>query len=407
MKLTHGADPEVLERVSRQLTRSAGDLRRVRDRSDAAVRALEGAWGGQDHRALFGSWFGCGSAQLCGVEQVLTAMGRLLLDNARQQRETSGDGPEGGASGGSSTWDGPPGGSDPGDGPEEVRDHEKDPGGTVGRDRQGTLTDRHQAAWWVRQDGRTGALRHEHYEGSHFRRDEYHAGISRTRDGSMDDGQVVTGRPKLRDSVDADADVVKAHGQAEGNLLGTQQAIGKHADYEASVVHAEVTGDAGAGVSKEGLAAHAGVEGGVSLGHAKVQYAHDGLEANATVDAVGATAAAAGSVALGKSGLHANVGGSAFAGGQAKAQVSKTVGPVTAGVGGHVSYGIGVHAQGNVDLGWDKVGASVDIGATLGLGAGVKFDVSVNPQEALEDLGDVAGDVGEGAEDLWHAATPW
>lgn len=423
MELSHAADPDVLERVARQLRRSADDLEAVRHRSDTAVQALGGSWGGQDYSDRFGSWFGRGSQQLATVEDVLGRMSRTLIENARRQRETSGDGPVGPGQHGHGpvpSWDdrqGPavvarpddPGadGDGSGEGDEEAPPHRID---ASRNPITGEPTQRDEA---LVHDGRdTMYVRDEEYDGG--RRYESHTSVTRTRDGSIDTSETdqPTGTSRWRDHVDGNVRLAKAEVKAQGDVLGAK-AEGEHGSAQVGLLHGEAGANAKAGIGKNGLEAAAGANVSASLVHGQAHYRNNGLEANAQAD-IGAAAMAAGGLSIGAQGLKAGVGGSAFAGGKVSADVSKKVGGVTAGVGGELSYGIGAHFDAGASLSMDKVGFNVDLGATLGIGAGIKFDVSVDPGEVLDDLGDTVDDVGGALGDAADAAgdvvddlTPW
>ena len=51
----------------------------------------------------------------------------------------------------------------------------------------------------------------------------------------------------------------------------------------------------------------------------------------------------------------------------------------TSGVGGEISYGLGAHAEADAEFSADRVGVSVDIGATLGIGGGIELDIGFDP----------------------------
>jgi len=64
--------------------------------------------------------------------------------------------------------------------------------------------------------------------------------------------------------------------------------------------------------------------------------------------------------------------------------VDATIAGATAVAGAEISYGIGARANLGAQLSTTKVGVALDVGAALGVGFGVTFDVSVNPQEVME-----------------------
>jgi hypothetical protein len=100
-------------------------------------------------------------------------------------------------------------------------------------------------------------------------------------------------------------------------------------------------------------------------------------------------------VSIGPDKVSGHVGGEAFAGAKAEAQASGTVAGVTAAAGAEVSYGIGAHLNADGELSAAKVGVAVDLGATLGVGAGAKVDVSISPKEVIANLDSAVDDLGD------------
>jgi hypothetical protein len=108
----------------------------------------------------------------------------------------------------------------------------------------------------------------------------------------------------------------------------------------------------------------------------------------------------------------ATAGAEGFAGGKAEGQVKYNVDGVgSAGVGGYVSYGIG--AQAEVKAGFDdgKFKFGGKLGATLGVGAGIKFDVTIdargivnNAVEFGQDVGNTVMDAGSKVADFGRSA---
>jgi hypothetical protein len=98
----------------------------------------------------------------------------------------------------------------------------------------------------------------------------------------------------------------------------------------------------------------------------------------------GAEARVGASGSIGSGGAKGHLGAEAFAGASAAVDVDATLGGATAVAGAEISYGIGARANLGARLSTTKVGVAVDVGAALGVGFGVMFDVSVNPQEVME-----------------------
>lgn len=115
--------------------------------------------------------------------------------------------------------------------------------------------------------------------------------------------------------------------------------------------------------------------------HAGNDTAHAGARATAYV---GAEAVAGASGSIGSGGAKGHLGAEAFAGGSAAVDVDATLAGATAVAGAEISYGIGARANLGAELSTTKVGVALDVGAALGVGFGVTFDVSVNPQEVME-----------------------
>ncbi|MGO1584184.1 MAG: hypothetical protein ACTHXO_13300, partial [Actinomycetaceae bacterium] len=160
------------------------------------------------------------------------------------------------------------------------------------------------------------------------------------------------------------------------------------ASAEVLSANAETSGQAGVSL-EDGAYVQANAEAGAYLakGEAHWQNQHGtGAEGEAYI---GAEATAEGQASIGPGGARIDAGLDAFAGGKAEGEVSQDIGDYgSVGVGGEVSYGIGAHAEVDGEISADRIGVSVDVGATLGIGAGVNFDVSVSPSEIIGDLGD-------------------
>lgn len=63
-------------------------------------------------------------------------------------------------------------------------------------------------------------------------------------------------------------------------------------------------------------------------------------------------------------------------------------GPATGTIGGSVSYGLGVTAEGDVGFSWDNIGFSGRTGATLGLGAEADINISISPNAVIDGFSD-------------------
>lgn len=100
--------------------------------------------------------------------------------------------------------------------------------------------------------------------------------------------------------------------------------------------------------------------------------------------------------------VAANVGGEAFAGARASAEVSQEIGPATATVGAEAFAGVGVEFEANVGLQDGKLSANFDVGAALGIGGSIEFGVSVDVSkvtDTVKNVGEGIKNVGEGIKD--------
>ncbi len=120
---------------------------------------------------------------------------------------------------------------------------------------------------------------------------------------------------------------------------------------------------------------------------------------------VGAEASVQGQVVVDP--LHgdvaAQVGGDAFAGARASAEVTQEVGPAATTVGAEAFAGVGAEFEANVGLKDGKLAANFDVGAALGIGASVEFGVELDVSkvdDAVKSVGEGIKNVGEGIKDF-------
>lgn len=104
---------------------------------------------------------------------------------------------------------------------------------------------------------------------------------------------------------------------------------------------------------------------------------------------VGGELKAQGDVSIGPGGAKVGVNAEAFAGAKAEGELTGKVGPAEVTAGGELSVGVGAHMDVDAEVTWEKVDVSFDVGAALGVGAGVKFDISFSPKDALDMLPDL------------------
>lgn len=167
-------------------------------------------------------------------------------------------------------------------------------------------------------------------------------------------------------------------GRGATTRLGTDAA---HLDVDVFAgATATVRASAGVGDAEAHLSLAASVEAGA---HARAAaFAGSGLlgvGAGAKVF-VGAQAAGEARLGVGKTGVDAHVDAHALVGGSAVADGEVDVlGVRTTGHAG-VSYGVGGELAADAHLGLEKIELRFDVGATVGLGISVGFDVSVSPR---------------------------
>jgi uncharacterized protein YukE len=207
----------------------------------------------------------------------------------------------------------------------------------------------------------------------------------------------------LEDWWSASSPEFSAHGAVlEGEVSGSRDlgyGILAAGTAGGSVLAASAGGGASAGIGPTGAHAelHGEAEAVLIEGHAKgrVGNEHLGVEgeaqARAGVDGHGEVEA---SVGPDGAGAHAGAGG--FAGAKASAEVGVDIGGVKPEVRGTVSAGIGAHFDAAMHIDRKSVKVGVDMGATLGLGGGVKWDIEIEPARLMDNT-----------RKAWHSFTPW
>lgn len=183
-------------------------------------------------------------------------------------------------------------------------------------------------------------------------------------------------------------------GKAQGNLFGTgAKGAAQFGDVTAAgQVDAKALGGqaiATAGISRDGVNAQATVNGYLAQVSASGS-AHYGIaEVGGSGQAfVGGEAGAHG--AIGTDGVR--VGADAFAGAKATGEVHGDLGGLGAGGTGEAWAGVGAEADATLGRGEDgKWTIGAEAGAGLGIGGKVGFEVTVDPGEISDTLGDAAG----------------
>jgi uncharacterized protein YukE len=363
-----GMENQKVRSIAEQLSRVQGELTDATANAEKAVRQLRWVWEGDDATTFFNAWPTTRHSldlSTGGVDE----LAKKLRDEIVEQELTSGVTGTGGGGDGDGDGDGTPDGEDKDDDndgtPDESDDHDDND-----HDGDGII------------DGDEDPL------------DDDADGIPDTEDGDDDnDGIPDSADPEHRDGSgiwdksefddpELNVGMTVAEGEKE---LWDQQVLGHTwGDEDGNHVSAELLGTEGkadyeVGISKEGLVASGGVMAGAYVAKVSGSYSNShGTQAEGTAYA-GAEANADAGVKLGLDGAKANVGGEVFAGGKAEGSVSQDLGPVDVGVGGEISYGIGAHAEADAEISSDNIGVSVDVGATLGIGGGIKFDIGFDP----------------------------
>ena len=109
------------------------------------------------------------------------------------------------------------------------------------------------------------------------------------------------------------------------------------------------------------------------------------VEASAEVDA---------KMALGPDGLSTDVGMHAGVEATIGADGAVEAGGVKAAAHGELGFGLGVTAEAKADVSLDRVKASIEVGAFVGLGGKFKINVDVEPRKVIESAATVAGGFG-------------
>ncbi|WP_460459384.1 WXG100 family type VII secretion target [Angustibacter peucedani] len=404
-----GADPDELDRIAGLLRADARSLDSIRERAAHAMTAMHGGWSGPDYARLLGQWRDVVTPQLTQAHEALTGCARTLHGQADEQRRTSGlGGTAGGGTGGTggggddpvgpvgptpggSTSDGDGGGGDD-DSPWGVT-----PGVSYEHDPEPDWTDHDR--WTIENpDGSTTTSDTKTYvDGDGAKREwRYETTDTWHQDGTSP----LQHDPSWKDHVDPSVQLWQQGGEHSANALefGDEDGPAYVAFGSAREEH-----EAELKIDKNGLTLGATGTAGIYAAYAsstskgKVGSVEYGQH---TTGYVGAEATGKAEGSIGKDGAKIGAGGEAFAGGKVQTEVSASSHGVTATGGGELSYGIGAHADVDASFTTSNVGVHFDVGATLGIGGGFDVGFEVDPGEALDSVGDTAGD-------LWDGATGW
>jgi WXG100 family type VII secretion target len=197
--------------------------------------------------------------------------------------------------------------------------------------------------------------------------------------------------------------VLKGQGEFQSGDLKARGSI--------SALSYDTAGKWEASIGKDGLKVGASGYAGAYLAQVQGSAEYGGLQAAGNAY-IGAQLQGEAGLTMRPGQYVATAGAEGFAGGKAEGQVKYNVDGVgSAGVGGYVSYGIG--AQAEVKAGFDdgKFKFGGKLGATLGVGAGIKFDVTIdargivnNAVEFGQDVGNTVMDAGSKVADFGRSA---
>lgn len=201
---------------------------------------------------------------------------------------------------------------------------------------------------------------------------------------------------------------VGADGSISGWELSGKSSLDGVGGVKGSVDVGKLEGNIGAYVGMLGVGASAGASFTAFSAEERAYLGNDDLQ---IYEEIGVSAGKVEAKASGSIGLMDKEGKfnpSAYAGLSAEAiagEVSGSVGVKVLGtdvaVKGSLNYGVGAHA--NVGIHDGKI--SVDVGATLGVGASVKLDIDVSG--TVEAIGDAVGNVASGIGEFVDWLTPW
>lgn len=419
MSVQQGMDSARIRQIAGQIEGEVGRLVDVLGKGNASAGVLHNNWGGDDGQALLVRWRDDAAKQIGGATEMLRSASKELGRQAEDQDQTSGEG-GGGPGGGGGRGSGQDGtGQDgeyekpPSDGYDVLGRDENSAGVRTNRDAEGNIHHydpvtgkRWQEAedgTWKRSQDRTGhesetdvrtrkgeggwETTRESTRGEGGGRKEY--GESWSKEKSFDDNKMQDAK-KVLDNVQSEPIVEKDLWDEKAHAAVAEGKVGDDktgASGEVLSANAETKGSAGIDATR-GAYVEGTAEAGAYLAKGEAHWTGDhGTTANVE-GYIGAEAEANAGAQIGPGGAKVEAGIGGFAGGKIEGGVHQDLGPANVGASGSLSYGIGAHADVGGEFSPDKVGVSVDVGATLGLGGSVKFDVSVNPKELVSDVGD-------------------
>ena len=388
-----GMDTAKVSTIADRLAQAERDLTAAASAADVAVRGLRPSWQGGDAKAFYDGWPALKDSLDAGALEVARLEKRLRQEVEDQDVASTAGGPGGGSG------DDPADGDD--DGTPDAQDEDDDNDGTPDEDEPPKLPDAPDGLPDPDEDD-DGVPDDEDSDddgdgvkdGDEDPLDDDGDGTPDTEDADDDgDGTPDEDDPEHRDddafweesgfdSPEVDVGATFLEGEKElwdaraaGHTWGDED--GNHLSVEALSTEGSLDGQLG--VTRDGFVAAGALSTAAYLAKVEGRYSTSyGTTAQGKAY-VGAEANADAGVSLGRDGLKGGLGGEAFVGGKAEGSVNQSVGPVDVGVGGEVSYGLGAHLDANAEVSADHVGVDFDIGATLGIGGGVKLDVGFDP----------------------------
>jgi hypothetical protein len=392
-----GMEHQKVRSIAERLSRVHRELTEATTHAEQAVRQLRGVWSGEDATTFFTAWPTTRhslDASTGGVDE----LSKKLREEIGEQELTSGVS----GAGGDGDHDGIPDGDDQDDDNDGMPDDEDpDHGDPADEDEPPKLPQGPDGIEDPDEDG-DGTPDDEDSDddgddipdADEDPLDDDGDGVPDTEDPDDDnDGTPDGDDPEHRSDDglwdesgfdDPELNVGATFLQGEQELWDAQtyehtfgDEDGNHLSVEALSTDGSIDGQLG--LTKDGLVAAGSLSAGAYLAKVEGQYSNSyGTTAQGTAY-VGAEANGDAGVSLGKDGVKAGASGEVFVGGKAEGSVNQEIGPVDVGVGGEISYGIGAHIDADAEISADHVGVDFDIGATLGIGGGIKVDVGIDP----------------------------
>lgn len=388
MALTHGMDVQRVRTIAPKLVAVAGKCGDVASDGTAAVEALGQVWQGSDREAFAVRW-GQAVKSLQAAQEGLSRFAEVLQRNAEAQDQTS-QGGSGGPGGGAGRGNGSGNGSGSGGGSGSQLDPKEQIWGKWEHKRKPNHQIKEEGHRY--RDGRYGKWSETHKDSEAWKQ-------ARKAGSALETAPIWSQLGEQKD----DARVFDlAHG---GDDKNGYQVEALSARYAAKGEYG-ISGDKGVFAQGEFVA-------GAYAARAAGQFQTADGWAGKGQAYVGAEGKVDGAANIGPGGANVRYGMEGFAGGKVEGEVQKDFGAATVGAGGSLSYGVGAHMKVDGGFGWDRMGGSIDVGATLGLGFSVKVQAEIDPVDTMNSIGsafgndDLGEDVRRGAEAVGDFLNPF